>query len=268
MGKIASKTKIILWGVAGEKEKIDFDLCDFSSEQVADLDRLVRADGESKVRLTIEPEQKKLQIAAIAAVVGLVSLSCREKGQKLKVRGFKSPDERATAIKRMCAADTPVLLTIDEISPGLFGKSTKDSPAQPAAAQPSVEETHTAFECKFKGLRGCKCHLEILGRRDGWRAKYSAKLGNISGADGTEQVNPAPTRAMAINGALKAILCWLDEIEITGTADARRSLAARRDQMKEQVTEQLQNLIGPQTEEFAEDDSAEGELNADEDQDI
>jgi len=61
------------------------------------------------------------------------------------------------------------------------------------------------------------------------------------------------TRAMAIDGARGAILFWLDNIKLAGNADARRSLAARRDQMKEQVAEQLQNVIGQQAEEFAED---------------
>lgn len=112
---------------------------------------------------------------------------------------------------------------------------------------------HTAFECKFKGLRGCKCHVEILGRPDGWRAGYSAKLGNFAGSYGrAAQVLPVPMRSTAIEGVLRAIIFWLDSIVVTGTGDAKRSLTARRDLMKEQITDQINNLIGDSVP-FAED---------------
>lgn len=132
MDKIATKTRIAAWVVVGNREKIDFDLCDFSPDQVAALDRVIRSESDGHLALTIEPEQKKLQIPAITSTVRLVSLSCRTKGQKLKVAEFKSPDERATALKRMSAADTPVILTLEEADAKagqgkLFGEKTVKS---------------------------------------------------------------------------------------------------------------------------------------------
>lgn len=249
MEKITTKTKILLWGVIGEKEKIDFDLCDFSSEQVGTLDRLVRIDGDNKVRMTIVPEQKGLQITAITAEVGLVSLSCREKGQKLKVRGFKSPDERATALKRMSAADTPILLTIEEIQGSLFGKSS--GPATPKKSKevaPGLvlvgQNTSEELELKFKGLKGCKGLVSLRCQEGQWYGGYALQLGNQS-----TEVPPEDTQAFATR--LAVLMCvstklgmWLDSIILTGTADQKRAMTARRDSMRGQVQNQLEDLIG------------------------
>jgi len=118
--KIAVKTKITEWGAAGDKEKISFDILDFSPDQVGDIDRLIRNNSEDPVSLSIEPIQKKLQIAPIVSQVRLVSMNCMTGGQKLKIADFKSPDERATAMKRLTASDTQITLTLEDVQGKLF----------------------------------------------------------------------------------------------------------------------------------------------------
>jgi len=118
MERIACKTKIIQWAVVGEKEKIEFDLCDYSPDQVAALERLVR-HPDDKVRATIAVEQKKLQIADIASSARIVSIALRAGGQKIKLADFKSPDERAVSLKRLSGNETPVLLAIEPIEQDL-----------------------------------------------------------------------------------------------------------------------------------------------------
>lgn len=267
MEKIATKTKILLWGVVGEKEKIDFELCHFSSDQVAQLDRMVRADGDNTVRLTIEPEQKKLQIAALQANVGLVSLSCREKGQKLKIRGFRSPDERATALKRMSAADTPILLTIEEIQGSLFGDeaTAKDANRAKRPEGGPEQDVTEKIPLKFKALRGCKGMVFVRCDGLGWRAWYDIQVGNLAKHAGPEDMNPVSSRVVALQAAKSAMQCWLEDIEPSGSADAKRALKVRLAQVCEQLDVQLAPMLNA-AEKFAEDEPE--ELNADEDQEI
>jgi hypothetical protein len=251
MDKIATKTKILLWGVVGDKEKIDFDLCDFSSDEVGQLDRLVRADGDDQVRVTIEPEQKKLQIGVITASVGLVSLSCRKKGQKIKIRGFKSPDERATALKRMCAADTPILLSIEEIQAGLFVSSAtasgeqKKNPTPAGTASPGKDEDHHEIELKFKGLRGCKGLISLV-RKDGqWYGGWAIQCGNLSEETDPLEADGKGTRIEALQFAQSAIREWMEDVDdnLSGTADAKRSMRTRLATMSEQLDAQLDPIL-------------------------
>lgn len=265
MDRITSKTKILLWGIVGEKEKIDFDLCDFSPDQVGDLDRLVRED-DAKVRLTIEPEQKKLQIAPITSEVRLVSLSCRTKGQKLKIADFRSPDERATAIKRMCAADTPILLCIEEIQGQLFGskKTTKGTKIDVGGLKADSEQEEIPL--KFTGLRGCKGKITLLHDELGWRASYEIRVGNLEERTSPEDMAHGSSRVEALQEARNGLTMWAEEVRPTGNADAKRSMARRLADVCKQLDEQLDPLLNAAEEEFAEDDP-EDTTNTDADED-
>lgn len=297
---IATKTKVLLWAVMGEKERLDFDLCDFSPEQVGGLNRLIREDGENSVRLTIDPEQKKLQIAPITVVVRLVSLYCRGKGQKLKIGGFASPDERATAIKRLIAAETPVVLTIEPIQAGLpfdekkqtaqdtkrgrtcrlcgtndetcedcngrrqcgpaacdwaeidlckecAGKGVAVKPEGFSEDPPHGEDpksdgtTEELIVIKCTGTKQAWLKARIKGGGARWDYAYEIQLGNyvnIASSDGV-----CPSRRTCLEVLKDDVHRWLDELQITGTADHKRSIQARRDQMKEQIDAGLDKLI-------------------------
>jgi hypothetical protein len=145
--KIAVKTKITEWGTVGDKEKISFDLLDFSPDQVADIDRLIRNNNEDPVRMKIEVIQKKLEILPIESQIRLVSMNCMSGGQKLKIADFKSPDTRATALKRMVNTDTQVTLTIEGVQGNLFEDT--ESAGQPAEAD---DEKPEAFEINDSGV--------------------------------------------------------------------------------------------------------------------
>ncbi len=214
---------------------------------MADLDRLVRADGDAKVRLTIEPEQKKLQIGPITSAVRLVSVSCRTKGQKIKVADFKSPDERATAIKRMCAADTPVLLSIEEIDGQLFGGRETAKGENHAKNQSKVRDDggdkKENIDLKFQGLRGCKASISLLRRDDHWHAGYSICLGFQSLEEKAEDAAPVGHRSAALAAAKVRFDCWLDTLVIVGNKDAQRATTKRRDQMRAQIKAQMEEMI-------------------------
>jgi len=141
MDKIASKTKIAAWScLPGQKEKIEFDLFDFAPDQIASLDRWLRAE-KPQVRMTVSVEQKKLQIDDITAVVRLVNVSLRTGGQKIKVADFKSPAERAQTLKNLVQNETPVLVTVCEYQASLpFGESSAaaEEPVQVATQQRTI----------------------------------------------------------------------------------------------------------------------------------
>jgi len=245
MERIASKTKITQWAVVGEKEKIEFDLCDFSPEQVAALERFVR-HPDDHVRVSIECEQKKLQIAAIQSPVRIVSIALRAGGQKIKLADFHSPDERATALKRLSANETPVIVTIEPIQgelpfaapPPAEEAGETDEVVADEAWWPVAERTLTC-----KGLKQAKVELDIQQRGDDWRIGYRARLGNFhieeAAADALDYRGLAP----ALENLQVIVGRWLDLLDITGTADAVRSMTARRDKMKQQVEDWLTDMI-------------------------
>jgi hypothetical protein len=274
MEKIATRTKILVWAVVGDKERIDFDLCDFSPDQVGALDRLIRADGEAAIRLTIEPEQKKLQIAALVSTVRLVSLSCRTKGQKIRIAGFKSPDERATALKRLSAADTPILLTIEEVQRSLFSGSDKASDdagqagdlaiTQGSAELPSGPSWGDA-ECevgpdgtilspqvvtiKLSGVRNAEARIEWALVRDPkfgtaakpcWYGVLYLRLGNRVLDDNPPRISNVGfvERAQMLGDLRRQAGEWFDTIPGDKPADRKR-----RELMRGQVLEFIDRRI-------------------------
>jgi hypothetical protein len=161
-------------------------------------------------------------------------------------------------------ADRPLLQLAEAKEPA----AETNLPAGPGeAGQAKKDASRTSFgeqiALKFKGLRGCKCTIIVRQEIPGglWRAAYSAELGNIAASKAIQTAPPVENRALAIRFAMRAAIFWLEGIAITGRADFKRSLAARRDQMKEQIEEQIEKLAGPQPESFTEDEPSDADEN-------
>ena len=250
MDVIATKTKVLSWACVGAKEKIDLEVCDFSPDQVGALDRLLRTGKDERVRVTIEPEQKKLQIPPVACPVRLVSLSCRPGGQKIKLAEFRTPDDRATAMKRLIANETPVVLSIEEIQKQLpFGESgtnakvTAKRTEATAATTEGDEPVNEPVIIKCKGMRKAGVKAAICHRPgEGHGYSWTGEMGNHVG-DGASDDGGHPTRIQCLAALRDDLVCWLRDLEITGTADRRRADGARRDQMREQVEAHFDKLI-------------------------
>lgn len=226
MERIASKTKIVQWAVMGEKEKIEFDLCDFSPEQVAALERLVR-HPDDKVRATIAVEQKKLQIADITSGVRIVSIALRAGGQKIKLADFHSPDERATSLKRLSTNETPVTLTIEAIQ----GELPFASPTAEAEPEAEVTETLTISdfeEAPFDPLHGDHAEVieipcaktwnatasilvcRILGKSGAWRANAEGEIDGEITREDFDGGDESWSRSQAIAAAARHLRQWLN----------------------------------------------------------
>lgn len=215
MSKIASKTKITLWAVIGDKERLDLDLCDFSAGQIATLERFVR-HPEDKVQITIAPEQKKLQIAPLVSPVRLVSVALRSGGQKLKFAEFHSPDERATALKRLSAAETPVLLTIETLQEGLaFDDAAKEDPALAQSGPEDAEAVVGPCETRKVPLpknSGAKVEVSVGKDKDGrWRGLCRVTIPHNEFA--SRWTGPVGARPEALHAARSVIAAWLDTQE-------------------------------------------------------
>lgn len=238
MQQIATKAKISLWCVVGDKEKIDFGLCDFSPDQVASLDRIVRAKDEP-VRLTIEPEQKKLQIAPIEATVRIVSLACRSGGQKIKIADFKSPDSRAEAIKRMSAAETPLILTLEPIQNQLPFAEDEPRRSEPAGDDgPALAPDSQTHRLKFAGLRKCSAEVTVYRDGDRWAAGHAVFMGEDYEILSETGQFKAATKALALQAVSKAMIDWLLGLTMASKADR-----ARRTKMVDQIADQMRVLI-------------------------
>jgi hypothetical protein len=180
--KIAVKTKIVRWSVLDGKELLDFDVLDFSPEQVGYIERIIR-EKDNSVNIIIEPEQKKLQFAGIKSNIRLVSMTCRENGQRLKIADFYSPDERATGIKKIIMAETPVLVTIEIQQGKLFNKENlavigqgsannedksqneeEFNPVAEPSAQENAEALAAAEDAIFEKPKRCRKIKKIKSR--------------------------------------------------------------------------------------------------------
>lgn len=256
MQGIATKTKILAWSIVGEKEKIDFELCDFSPDQVAALERFVR-HPDDKVRVTLEPEDKKLQIEAITSGVRIVSIALRAQGQKIKLADFHSPDTRAQALKRLSANETPIVLTIEPIQGQLFDEKSsnpssvtrdpeKNSDPSPVPRDLDDESRTTSDETtpwrtvledtfKAKGLKQATVVLTLQTDGAFWRCGYTGRLGNFTTEEHAGDADSFATREICLENTRAELRLWLNGLDITGKADQRRSMARRRDAMAEQL---------------------------------
>lgn len=220
---ITTKTKLLIWACVGDKEKIDLDLCDFSPEQVGKLDRLLRAGSDAKVRLSIEPEQKKLQIAPITCAVRLVSLSCRGGGQKIKVAEFHSPDDRATALKRLAANETPITISIEEMQKGLpFGSDQKPQGQVAETPRDGGGEVPRVFEPKLKGLKNCHLIVVVLQDKSAFAGSYDVKLGNREIHVPVDEGPKAESLADCLHAVQEAIAEWAVGLTMQGKAEIAR----------------------------------------------
>lgn len=256
---VTTKTKVLAWGIKGDKEKLDLDVCDFAPDQVAELDRMLRCGKDTKVRLAIEPEQKKLQIPPLACSVRLVSMSCRPGGQKIKVADFKTPDDRAVAVKRLVANETPVVITITEIERSLpFGEGKSNAAdSTPASLGETPHQEPLKIKCKGMKNAGVEGAVVCLGP-GAWRCRYTARLGNYQTTDVGNDSPGFGSRTSAVNAMQLKIGAWLDNIELAGSADQKRSLQARRASMREQVNQALDQLLLDRAEEGYQMDTQDG----------
>ena len=244
MQRIATETKILSWSVVGEKEKIEFELCDFSPDQIGKLERFVR-HPDDKVRVTLEPKDRKLQIEPITSGVRIVSIALRAAGQKLKLAEFHSPDSRAQALKRLSAYETPITLTIEPVQGHLFDGPDHNHGATEAIEnteperepQTAADDWHTQLEETFKakGLKQASATLTLQTDGALWRCGYAARMGHFTTEEHAADADGHATRAQCLERTRVTLLQWLDGLDITGTADARRSMEKRRDSMREQL---------------------------------
>lgn len=127
MEKIAVKTKIKLWAIAGKKQHIVFKTLDMTSRQVANLDKLIRNNKDEHIKLTISPDNESLDIPGIESAVKLISMDCTGKGQHLKVSEFRCPDNRMEQLKEYIESESEIIVTIEQTQEKLIDETPEDT---------------------------------------------------------------------------------------------------------------------------------------------
>lgn len=195
-----------------------------------------------------------------------IEIYAHPKSLVLRCEGAMIPPGRLADLEALITEEEDVHVVIEYVP------KQDQLPFTDAPKDRTTESTETDREIiplKFKGLRGCFCQLTVVHDADGWRAGYEIKVGNLERSTKPEDQITRASRAEAIQVAKSSLEQWAEEVEVSGSADARRAMTRRLTSVCEQIEEQLDPMINA-AEEFAEDEPHEEEepgLNADEDQD-
>jgi hypothetical protein len=160
-------------------------------------------------------------------------------------------------------ADRPLLKLAEQKN--MATAAPKD--AQPAKNKPAEPE---CLALKFSGLRGCKAMITLKWADGYWYAGWWIQLGNQSQEVAPENTPARSSRVEALQAGKGGLDIWLEELAISGSADAKRAMGKRRDMMREQINQQLDPLLNQMEEEFAEDgpENKGKDADADEDKEI
>jgi hypothetical protein len=135
---------------------------------------------------------------------------------------FAEAKQKTPKSEKAAAGETACV----KVSPGLMGPDT-------------TEER----KLKFKGLKGCKGLVSLRCKEGQWYGGYALHLGNLSIEEAPTDTQACSSRVEALQAAQTALDIWLTDLIVTGTADAKRAMLARRDMMREQLDQQLDPIL-------------------------
>jgi len=105
-----------------------------------------------------------------------------------------------------------------------------------------AEETAERIEIKCKGMKQARLNAMVISKDGLWWLEYQVQMGNY--AQGKAIMESYPNRRACLADLKHRVVdMWLDELEITGTADHQRGIQARRGQMREEIDAELDKLI-------------------------
>lgn len=96
---------------------------------------------------------------------------------------------------------------------------------------------------KAQGLKQASVTIQIQRRGDDWRYGFAWQLGNFSDAERIEASDWYEGKALCLQNLRSSVAISMQDIQITGKADARRATATRRDSLLEQFEGWLEPLI-------------------------
>jgi hypothetical protein len=251
-----------------------------------------RSAKHGKINIAIDPspegfisearrENARLKILLIPGdgTTDPIEISAIPKSLMLKCEAAAIPAGRLADVEALITEEKNVHVVLEYVPSQAslpFAVSPEATKATKLAVSgPKATEQRQEIPLKFKGLRNCKALITVTHQADGWRAGHAVQLGNYVHEEAPEDTTAADTRAMAIRGTARAAIWWAEQVEISGGGDTKRGTQKRLAEMCKQIEDQVKALTGtPEPEEFAEDEPQpdaeleDGELNADEDQDI
>ena len=207
--KIASDTTIKQWSVK-DVEQIQFELCDFSPDQVGAMERLIR-HPEDKVELTIAVKQKSLGIAAIKSMIKLKGCSLHPGGQKIEIAKFTS-GKRTEDLKALVQNATPVTITITQVQ-GAVPAATKPADDDEPLLGPPTETISERLEVTLPRRFAAKVVVTLFQYDEGiWECVAAIQIPHADAVVRGQLMDDGLTynnRADALEAIDVAIAKWL-----------------------------------------------------------
>jgi hypothetical protein len=112
-------------------------------------------------------------------------------------------------------------------------ESTEDT-EDVGATQPDVGNATEVMTFTAQGLKQASVTIRLQRRGTEWRYGFEWRLGNFADAERIEASDWYEGKALCLQNLRSSVAISMQDIQITGKADARRATAARRDSLLEQ----------------------------------
>lgn len=131
-------------------------------------------------------------------------------------------------------ADRPLLkLAVRKAETADDAEDTEDT-EDVGATQPDVGNATEVMTFTAQGLKQASVTIRLQRRGTEWRYGFEWRLGNFADAERIEASDWYEGKALCLQNLRSSVAISMQDIQITGKADARRATATRRDSLLEQ----------------------------------
>jgi len=216
-----------------------------------------------------ENARLKLVIVPGNGCIDPIEMTVSPKIWVFKFERAQVPSERLADLEALITEEQDVHCVLE------YTPRQQDLPfatAEPTTTQGETPHTE-AIEIKCKGMKLAYLKAVLVCEGAGaWRLGYEAQCGNYSQTKDAKEGPAFDSRTAALNALHFSASTWIDSIELTGSADQKRSLSARKSSWWSQVKEMIDAKVRegqPAEVPFEEDDppSDERQATSDEEKD-
>lgn len=195
MENIEFKAQIAELGVKCLERKIEFKFIRMTTRQVGLVAKLKRENKKERVKMTIEPVNKDLEIKPIVSPVFINNIGENDKGTYFKVSGFILPENQILDAVRYIDSKADIILVLeplqekiktdsesdsmfDESEPG-FDDNNSGGPADKFTDEPDPLDINLKIPPKWNS----QCHIKIGKVGKNWKYGYIIKIGNVESSE-------------------------------------------------------------------------------------
>ena len=204
METIELKTKIKKLEIGCRKQHIEFKAFDMTSRMVSNVDKLIRNNDTEYVKMTIGPENEKLDIEPIVSVVKLVAMECAGKGQHIKIAGFRTSGNKFDIINNYINCESDVSVTFEQTQEKMIDETPEETvdrvqgigdndsdllvcyEGNSSTGLGQASDGPKDIELKLPPKWGVKVYIKFdkfeVGKIEYWQYGFVVKIGNIEKA--------------------------------------------------------------------------------------